>query len=587
MNQCFNHEKTALSLLLCLLLLMPLTVSAKFRALLIGINYQAADPNITPLKAALNDVRDLEQLMTKTLGIPATDIKVLREQQATRAGIKKALNDWLLKGTKAGDTILLVMAGHGVQVPDPFQQQSDDPVKQLDAKAQEVAEAFVPYDAVLNRTEKRIAPLLYDAEIHAFLQKLKDREVLLWLDYCHSGGSTRKAFSAKPSTRRLILPWDFSDTQAYRPEGVKRGLARTPEAEVNWQPFYQLFAAVHYNQEAYEYPLRQPTNGAMTYSLLKLLRHNPQVNYSNQQILDYSRQQLREFMQIAPESQQPVFYGSAQARTQLFPLLKFRRQVQPVNSAVQTTSDKTTKPLALFLAPSAHALRPFLETQDFIRLGQQEQADLWMEAVSGQYHLYQLNGHLLAKLPLEEKAVLQALSGHSLSRQLQQLENPLAPFSVELWLDKVGKTDFQTQQKVTLFYRVKQLPENKTAYLTLLNLAPDGRLSILYPSGETSTDQFNTQVQSQRLHSLPKSADQLATNQAFLIDQRLQLASGREQFIAIVSHPAIQWSALKLSFSREQGTKNIQQGRLLLQQLRKQLDHSDFWASSSLSLNVR
>jgi len=58
---------------------------AKFRALLVGFDYQNANAMIKPLHGAVNDVNDMRDVMTRTLGIAPDDIRVLTEAQAKRA----------------------------------------------------------------------------------------------------------------------------------------------------------------------------------------------------------------------------------------------------------------------------------------------------------------------------------------------------------------------------------------------------------------------------------------------------------------------------------------------------------------------
>ena len=197
---------------------------AKFRALLIGIDYHESNPLIPRLGGAVNDVKDMHDLMTRTFGIDPSSIKVLTEKQANRHNILKIFQEWLIEGTESGDIVFFQYSGHGVQVPDPFGTQADDPFKKGKSGDIKLAEAFVPYDTEIDEHDKTVEKLIFDTELHELLKNLSGRKVTLFLDCCHSGGVTRDFRQTKAVSRFLNLPWEPRESRVKATDFTNRGV---------------------------------------------------------------------------------------------------------------------------------------------------------------------------------------------------------------------------------------------------------------------------------------------------------------------------------------------------------------------------
>jgi len=478
---------------------------AEFRALLVGIDYQnrSASELIKPLCGGLNDVDDLYQLMTQELGIPAKKIHVLRESQATREAILGEFERWLIDGSKAGDQLFFHYSGHGVLVPDLANSQSSDPTKKNDLQFQQVAEAFVPYDTTVDQQKKRINNIIRDSDLQPLLQQLTDRELTLFIDSCHSGGITKSAGGNVLSLRRVNLPWvDVAQAQV-APLLSARGTARGSLSSTTWYPPYRFFAAARYNQYAHEYPLKgcndrkkQHFNGAMTYSLLDLLRKNPQARYSNDAIFQHSLSYLSETMKLGAAIQKPQFFGPKQAEQQPFVLLQ----------------------------------------------------------------------------------------------QRHKSHNNVESAQIELWLTQRGKHRFRQGDKPTLYYYVKQLPAGQQyAWLTLLSIADDGSVTLLYPQsadfyqGVGNKAFLNAKIEVGKRYQIPRKT--LIGNENVLLDVQLELdKKGKEHFKAILSSEPIvwdaqQWGAFKTHFSGAAGRGFLRRNIDLVQQQR-------FWAEQDLHITI-
>jgi metacaspase-1 len=154
----------------------------RLRALLVGVGHYAPGTEWWPLAAA----HDLELLRDALRG-HVGELSELRDAEATRAGILRALDERLLEPSQAGDRVILFFSGHGQQLED---QPGGDETDRLD-------EALVPYDAPRRavggyRGERH----LRDDELGAWLERLRHRlgphgHVLVLLDTCFSGSGTR------------------------------------------------------------------------------------------------------------------------------------------------------------------------------------------------------------------------------------------------------------------------------------------------------------------------------------------------------------------------------------------------------------
>ena len=82
-------------------------------ALIIGIN-EYESPNIPKLLGAVPDADAVRDYMEKHLGVPSSQIRVLRDREATRAAIIDGIEAFSLNDEiDVGDPIVIYFAGHG------------------------------------------------------------------------------------------------------------------------------------------------------------------------------------------------------------------------------------------------------------------------------------------------------------------------------------------------------------------------------------------------------------------------------------------------------------------------------------------
>lgn len=157
------------------------------RGLVIGLG-QYEDSNWAKINGD-NDVRYVVSMLER---IGYTDIKTLKNQEATKKGIINALNS-LAGRCNLGDRVYIHYSGHGQLMTDL---NGDESTRWKGWHAQ-WDEAIIPYDAYMtycdkDRGEKHIS----DDELAECLTKIrqavgKKGEIIVVLDACHSGDATR------------------------------------------------------------------------------------------------------------------------------------------------------------------------------------------------------------------------------------------------------------------------------------------------------------------------------------------------------------------------------------------------------------
>ncbi len=153
------------------------------RALLIAVDQYHPDSNVRPLAGCLNDVSAVRKFLldhySDQLPDPEKQIRILRNEQATRAGVIDAFRDHLgLAGPD--DTVLIYFSGHGAQNITAAEFQPFVP--------DDKEEGWVLYDSRLPGHFD-----LADKEIALLLEAIGQGQpaVVLISDSCHSGSVTR------------------------------------------------------------------------------------------------------------------------------------------------------------------------------------------------------------------------------------------------------------------------------------------------------------------------------------------------------------------------------------------------------------
>ena len=98
------------------------------RALIVGINQYQIHPTgdrVPNLDGALADAEAIAALLQNLHGFKPENIRILRDQEATRAALLSALDSHLVQSAEPGDLSLFYYAGHGSYVENPASQETD------------------------------------------------------------------------------------------------------------------------------------------------------------------------------------------------------------------------------------------------------------------------------------------------------------------------------------------------------------------------------------------------------------------------------------------------------------------------------
>ncbi len=151
------------------------------RALLIGIDHYADSAlGSAGLGTAGRDIAAVQRLLTETLGYGDSDIRVVANEEATLEGIKSAITDWLVSGTKPGERVFLYYSGYGYFQPDDDGDEADG----LD-------ETLVPFDAKV--VGSAVTGMISDDELNLLIDAMTGRKVSVVIDAGYSGVVTADA----------------------------------------------------------------------------------------------------------------------------------------------------------------------------------------------------------------------------------------------------------------------------------------------------------------------------------------------------------------------------------------------------------
>lgn len=168
---------------------------------------------------AENDARMMEELLMHQ-GFEKRNITILENEKATREGILKAINQYLIERAAPGDVLFFQFSGHGQQIADDNQDELDG-----------FDEAIVPFDSPMHYGQNGYTGqnLIRDEELGALLQKARKRigptgNLLVIVDACHSGTGLRGMGSARGTDEVMA---DSSYHVSHRATGKENGMLQT------------------------------------------------------------------------------------------------------------------------------------------------------------------------------------------------------------------------------------------------------------------------------------------------------------------------------------------------------------------------
>ncbi|KAF8875733.1 caspase domain-containing protein [Gymnopilus junonius] len=248
----------------------------KLFALTIGIN-QYSNPCYRHLQGCVADTDAVDAFLLEELGVPEAQITSLRDSQATRHPIIKAIESFIVDHRiEENNPILIYFAGHGSEAKSPAGWFSEDSKSQL----------LIPYDCG-EIVEGQTIHGIPDRTFGWLLKQIADSKghnISVVLDSCCSGSGTRaipELLVARKVNYNLELPYNLDDRLHPKHSG------ETGSKEIHIAPGFDngglkshvLLAACGSGELARETHGR----GAFTQALLDTLhgRNIQKITYSN------------------------------------------------------------------------------------------------------------------------------------------------------------------------------------------------------------------------------------------------------------------------------------------------------------------
>jgi len=459
------------------------------KALLIGIADYRALPSsskqgISDLRGSINDVREIKRALISYYGFAEKDVRVLINDKATRRDIKAAFDEWLVKGTRAGDTALLYFSGHGSTVDD----QNGDEKDGLD-------EVLCPYDMVPKGGDN----IILDDELGLWLKKLNGRRLVVIFDSCYSGGATRSIGGSAvsiledtPARRSRFIP-----ITNYQPSSIALGRSRgadVPEPVI-------FMAASRENEIALEVRLPDGFHGGFTFGLCDGMKASPTSSY--ERLFDHARKVVKDRLKLAQEPQLV-----AERDIVVEPAFKDARAVtspeqgdsEPVTRPEQTSTQPVTPPeivgetvlvaLDTLSGTSHEEMRELRKGLARLPIVDIVETDAFFDCLvrgekkKGRYHVRLINGIGdvdKVKPVASMNELVQQLNAHleyaCMVKQLARIHHPSPPFKVKAWVTDENRRDFKIGENIV--FGVKS---ERDCHILLINLDGEGNFHIIFPN---------------------------------------------------------------------------------------------------------
>lgn len=255
---------------LALCLSIPFSVSARDRALLIGVDvYQQVE--IPPTKGSTDDADALRQLLIAKFNFAPGSITVLKNQEATTQNILREL-DRIVGETSPGDRVFFHYSGHGFQVPDEYIMDEKDGLDEVIAPYN--VQAVKQQNGKVNLTLKN-GTYITDDVFNDYAVKLVGRSVVMMFDSCHSGSLSRSLSSkSKENSRYLRLEtksrsiMSDADAFSYTPTSNSRDLSIVKDSNMgdgNLNGIVFISAASPYQEAFPIYMGNEKLRGALSF----------------------------------------------------------------------------------------------------------------------------------------------------------------------------------------------------------------------------------------------------------------------------------------------------------------------------------
>ena len=447
-----------------------LPAEAVERALLVGVgNYN--DRRVSNLKGPPHDVAALRDTLVQHGGFHDGNITVLLDGEATREGILRAIKA-LGAASQSGDFVLIYLSGHGTSAYDP---QNLVPLPHRSG-------AFVPVDFAASGTQAdKLDTLVIGArDLRPLLQDIDDKGVrgLILVDSCYSQYAARD-----------IRP-EWTDYRTIS-SGLTAGLEDTAfdagdsaaEAAQTY-PYRHLATLTASSKKEKAIDVTDPRrtldgkpHGAFTDSLLRTLRQmggadaNHDGTVSNSEIFAA----VRARMSSAGYAHSPQMLPLRSEDKDTDGLLDQAAFPSPQQPDVAEPELGVGEPLRVEVQGTLPQVTAVVSDSDGFVLAS-ENPDLRVVRSDGVIRLFTAVGDLVFTGD-NEADMIHALRQQLWVRQLLRTPNAAQRFQIDVRMDGYRGETFEAGDRLDFSAGM-----DRTAYLLLVDAAPDGTLRVLYPN---------------------------------------------------------------------------------------------------------
>ena len=281
--------------LILLYVIAPQVAGKQKHALVVGVGRQ-----LDKSWSQLHVDKDVECVREMLGDHGFSDVTILRDEAATKSAIVSSMQALSGRCGK-GDVVYVHFSGHGQQMTDLDGDETDT----LD-------ESWIPYDAYMAfGPEDDGSRHLGDDQLHLLLAGIsaavgEEGAVIVVVDACHSGGSTRDAVQSGTSTRDALREEDTGECirgtdRPFVLPGVCDSVCNPSEGRPRWL----IISACEDYQVNWE--MKNPKMGKLTWCLHKLGSRLGQL--SDQQVLDEVTALMSTPQTISPLPQNPRMEG--------------------------------------------------------------------------------------------------------------------------------------------------------------------------------------------------------------------------------------------------------------------------------------
>jgi uncharacterized caspase-like protein len=460
----------------------PAPAQAKRVALLVAVGQYPGLPGSAQLEGPAFDAQAMRTVLIQRWGFQDTDVQLLLDAQATKAGILSALGR-LRERTSPGDEVVIYFSGHGTSA-------LDSAAAQLQVPVPHGSGAFVAHDFRLDTVGRADGLVIGRTDLQPVFIALEAAGRSLWFitDSCYSANQVRSVrFDGQAELPRRTIPLVSRDdraAQAAELNAVAVTARRPPPYP--YKTVVSLSAAAE-GETARDISGRflktAPTidgkpHGTMTDALLRVLSGQIPGDLDNDGVMT-----LNEVHRAVSDFMAGRAYGHTPQRTPAIAEDANGLGSRPVLSArgiAVAPRQPAVEPLRLREEQLPATLKLSLSAIPGVTLAAPTgDKDVIVSAERGLFLVRAASGDLLAEIPEKDSATLtQQIRQLSWAKQFRQLAERHRRGALPMEVDPGQQGgNFLFGSQVAFVVR-----PDRAGTLVLLNVSADGKISVLYPN---------------------------------------------------------------------------------------------------------